>query len=111
MSKRRTRDQKRRTAEKKKVQQFHSPTITSVPQAQSAVQNTPIISSEGRTAHDLAQVLARAEQSQVKKQEESSDLRRFFGFDPQLLYRDLAKTSIISIVILVLLVVFSRLSF
>ena len=69
----------------------------------------PAKSSTGLFSDALTKVVS---QQQTQKPAPSSlDLQSFFGFDPKLIYQDLTKTMIISVGILILLVVFSRLPF
>lgn len=116
MAKRRTKDQKRRATERRLEQRTHQPmreeSKTSPATLMSAAGSSPAVSSGGApVASELARVLAQAGKSKVETSENTASLQRFFGFDPQLIYRDLRRTIIISCIILVLLVVFSRLSF
>lgn len=113
MAKRRTKDQKRRATERRLEQRSHQPVQSSIQTSEVLRQAEPAVSTPSSTqsASELAAVLARAGKSKVVTTEDPANMRRFFGFDPQLLYRDLTRTIIISAIILVLLVVFSRLSF
>ncbi len=111
MAKRRTKDQKRRTAERKVEQRMLQSTKAEFRTTVSEPISTQTPLNSNQAATQLAEVLAKAGQHREVKSEDTASAQRLFGFDVRLLYRDLTKTIITSLVILVLLVVFSRLSF
>lgn len=115
MAKRRTKEEKRRALQRRqeRVVAQGIKNISENVQVRSTTQQSveSIATSRNNTASDLAAVLAQAKNSAIANSNNDTQLQRFFGFNPQLLYRDLARTIMISAVILILLVVFSRLSF
>ncbi len=119
MAKQRTREQKQRALIKRQQQTQivePAPATSSVVTSKSftfssSVSTDKPVNSQGSFSGALARTLNQRQSSTSTTVKPNLDLQQFFGFDPKLIYRDLAKTIAISLVLLAILVVFSWLAF
>ncbi len=115
MSKQRTKEQKQRAKQRRLLGLNQQPSTQGTGQQVQTIEPKAITSGVPTSTRTsiFSEALSKAvtNQSTAAKPTPGLDLQTFFGFDPKLIYRDLTKTIIISVIILVLLVVFSRLPF